>query len=176
MPKRQAPTAPTSSLPKVPKKPRATDPPPLTKVEEWDQKLLNKIISLVDLPDETVSALKGIRSALNKRGKLTVEYKASNETGFGRLYGPGLQGLPGWIRRLVREDDHDIDIKNCAPSFWTQVAERELGPRAAPHMRNYVDNRDAVLEEEMGHLPRGKAKQAVLTILHGGQPADGDEP
>jgi hypothetical protein len=154
--KRRGPTR--AAAPGAAKKPKKQTPQ-VTKVEVWNKGRLRLLISLVDIPGETRTVLSKIDDKLVGGDKLEVAYAPSKEAGFGRLYGFGLQGLPSWIRRVVRPHDHDIDIKNCAPSFWVQVAERELGPGAAPHMRHYVDNRDEVLANELGDLPRDRGRR-----------------
>jgi phage/plasmid-associated DNA primase len=168
---KRAPSTTTASASKRQKR----SAPKTTKFEVWDRTLLRKLISLVDIKDETRAVLAKINAKVSG-DKLEVGYRPSKMAGFGRLYGFGLQGVPGWIRRVMRPHDKDIDIKNCAPSFWVQVAERELGPGVAPHMRHYVENREKVLTNELGNLSRSQAKEAVLTILHLGQPDDDDRP
>jgi len=60
---------------------------------------------------------------------------------------------------------HDIDFKNCAPTFWVQITENALpGAYPRPMMRRYVDHREQVLAEDLGHIESGQAKTDILKI------------
>ena len=99
---------------------------------------------------------------------------AGKEQGLGRIYGDVTLGtLPVDIRNYIADDCDDYDIKNSHPTmFLLECQEAGLGDIAV-HLRQYVENRQAVLEqlgEDYGLSTYEERKQAVVAVLNGGDP------
>lgn len=89
----------------------------------------------------------------------------------GRVFGPGLQRAPGWVRRLCSHKYyHDVDIVNCFPVLLLQLQEK-VGVTIDPvNLRRYVAEREAVLAEDMAQIPgltRKEAKSQYLKVMFG---------
>jgi hypothetical protein len=103
-----------------------------------------------------------------------AEYKA------GRLYGNGLQGVSGWIRRIIGyKFYHDVDIKNACPTILCQIAKRELGecPGCPAILEEYARDRSTVFARVRANgMPNASdavLKTLFLVSLHGGKYMNG---
>lgn len=103
---------------------------------------------------------------------LTVVYGKSREIGRRTASHPSYQHCPSSLRPLLAKHYyHDVDIVNCHPTLFLQVAKKmgvgedELGP-----LHEYVTDRDAVLNRigEWYGVPAKRCKYAVLRVLNGG--------
>jgi len=104
---------------------------------------------------------------------LTVFYGKRRAIGRRTASHPGMQHCPSALRpRLVRQFYHDIDLCNCHPVLFLQVA-RKMGvdPEEIAVLEEYVGHREAVLARigEFYGVAPAKCKYAVLRILNGGQ-------
>jgi hypothetical protein len=81
--------------------------------------------------------------------------------------GVSLQGMPGWIRRLIASTYYrDFDIANCAPVLLQQILERHnLCP---PLLKYYNENRQMVFERYKANGTPKELKKLFLTVLHMG--------
>ena len=86
--------------------------------ERRDHDMLMSIIELVlDPRNEAVVAKIVKEMTRNPTSRRRVHYTPSDFED-GRVYGSGLQGVCGWIRRLCSfKYYHDLDIENCAPTL-----------------------------------------------------------
>ena len=95
--------------------------------ERWDVQMFNSILELV-LPREIEEMLEEkLRYEVNNTSSSyrKVEYH-KGKFAKGRIYGTGLQSVPGWIRRLCANEFYiDIDIQNCGPTLFTQLLARK---------------------------------------------------
>ena len=94
--------------------------------ERWG---MTKLKALVDMPwSFTNSASHTKVSNIYERligqptvsgfAKLVCSYNPSTNLSSGRLYGPGFQGVPGFVRRLCAPASYrDVDIENCCPGL-----------------------------------------------------------
>ena len=91
--------------------------------ERLDVQMFNSILELV-LPREIEEMLEDkLRYEVNNTSSSyrKVEYH-KGKFAKGRIYGTGLQSVPGWIRRLCAYQYYiDIDIVNCGPSLFSQL-------------------------------------------------------
>ena len=114
------------------------------------------------------------RSALFVR-YLTVMYGKRRAIGRRTESHPGMQHCPSGLRpQLVRLFYHDIDIVNCHPTLFLQVARKmKVDPDELKVLEEYVNDREAVLTRigDFYGVPAAKCKFAVLRILNGGMPS-----
>ena len=86
-----------------------------------------------------------------------------------------MQHCPSGLRpTLVRLFYHDIDIVNCHPTLFLQVARKmKVDPEELGVLEEYVNDREAVLKRigDFYGVSAAKCKYAVLRILNGGQPS-----
>jgi hypothetical protein len=103
---------------------------------------------------------------------LTVTYGKRREIGRRIASHPSSQHCPSSLRAaLVKRFYHDIDMVNCHPVLFLQVAIKmgvsvcDLEP-----LQDYVDNRDAFLARvgSFYGVDAKKCKYAVLRVLNGG--------
>jgi hypothetical protein len=118
-----------------------------------------------------------MKKLLNKckiNGHLQTEYKQQGQKNRGRYYvknGLGLQSLMREFRSLLcRNNYYDIDIVNSDPTILHQFCEKNLPDIDITNLKNYVNNRDILLNELMtkNEINRDQAKQIILMISHGG--------
>lgn len=131
-----------------------------------------------DFDVATVSMLDALyrnRKKGTTQGQQDITYKLSRsragQLGFGRLYGSktSLEHLQTECRAsLCRDLYHDIDMVNAQPVLMTQVVRREL-TADMPELENYVDNRDALLQQliDRDNVGRDDAKATVIAVLYG---------
>lgn len=114
------------------------------------------------------------RSALFVR-YLTVTYGKRRAIGRRTESHPGMQHCPTGLRpQLVRLFYHDVDLVNCHPTLFLQVARKmKVDPEELGVLEEYVTDREAVLKRigDFYGVPAAKCKYAVLRILNGGQPS-----
>jgi hypothetical protein len=98
--------------------------------ERWDSDMIMSINELVLDPqtEAVVSALAAeMRPSLSNPDptiRRIVSYSA-REFKKGRVYGQGLQGVGGWIRRVCSyRYYHDLGIVNCGPTILYQILEK----------------------------------------------------
>lgn len=147
--------------------------------ERWDSDMVLSINELV-LDPQTESLVSVIASEMTPsllnpapRARRAVTY-TSREFEEGRVYGHGLQGVSGWIRRLCSyQYYHDLDIVNAAPTLLYQVLERTMG--ICPKLiKAYALDRPGMFrrlreeEPQLVNVPDGVLKGIFLTCLHGG--------
>ena len=103
---------------------------------------------------------------------LTVVYGKARAIGRRTASHPSYQHCPSSLRPLLAKHFyHDVDIVNCHPTLFLQVAKKmgveedELGS-----LHEYVTNRNAVLNRigEWYGVPAKRCKYAVLRVLNGG--------
>ena len=142
--------------------------------ERWDHDMLMSISELVlDPRNEAVVAKIVKEMTRNPTSRRRVQY-APSDFEDGRVYGSGLQGVCGWIRRLCSfKYYHDLDIENCAPTLLRQVLELyDMCPRI---LKEYALNRDELFKRareqvpELRKTPDKALKNIFLTCLHGGK-------
>ena len=103
---------------------------------------------------------------------IKVNYK-QNHKDIGRFFARGslsLQSLPREIRHTISKDYyHDIDIINAHPEILYQYCKRYN--LETPNLREYIDNRQDILNEIMnkGNITKEEAKKLILSITNGGQ-------
>ena len=114
------------------------------------------------------------RSALFVR-YLTVTYGKRRAIGRRTESHPGMQHCPTGLRpQLVRLFYHDVDLVNCHPTLFLQVARKmKVDPEELGVLEEYVTDREAVLKRigDFYGVPAAKCKYSVLRILNGGQPS-----
>ena len=114
------------------------------------------------------------RSALCVR-YLTVTYGKRRAIGRRTESHPGMQHCPTGLRpQLVRLFYHDVDLVNCHPTLFLQVARKmKVDPEELGVLEEYVTDREAVLKRigDFYGVPAAKCKYSVLRILNGGQPS-----
>ena len=154
--------------------------------EKWDIDVLGDILkrrsSLINEEGEFDASLyrtlQEIYVELRKQsnsGTYRVNYYASESAvAFKidvRVFGNGLQSVPGWVRRLCgHRFYHDVDIENCAPTILHQLKLKVGLSMPTPYFDHYVNNRDDVLEADMDIIPgltRSVAKMQYLKVLYG---------
>ena len=84
---------------------------------------------------------------------------------------PSMQACPSSLRPLLLKNYyHDIDIVNCHPTLMIQVCETMGKLIAIPKLKEYVANRNDMLQRIADHFGVEKAgcKFAVLRLLNGG--------
>ena len=91
----------------------------------------------------------------------------------GRIYGPGLQGVSGWIRRILAyKYYHDVDMKNAGPTILCQIAKKELGECPAI-LEEYARDRSSVFARVRAHgMPNSTdevLKNLFLISMYGGK-------
>ena len=100
-----------------------------------------------------------------------VTYAKVASHGRGRIYADGALSMQGFSRgiraKLAGSLYHDIDIDNCHPILLMHVCQTHGWN--APHLKNYIDNRERVLTCSPG-VSRSDAKTAMLTVMYGGSP------
>jgi hypothetical protein len=144
--------------------------------ERWDFDKLASICELVMDPSKErliTSIFSSMLAARSTRRMVKYTPKAYKD---GRLYGTGLQGVCGWIRRICSYAFyHDVDIVNCGPTLLVQIIERTLGSDACPSLlAQYANDRQAVFHQlrrevpEIKDVPDKKLKQVFLVGLHNG--------
>ena len=119
----------------------------------------------------TFTVLKDIREKISDEGYLRVKYKPSKGHPTGRLYGQGLQSIPGWIRAYVASEYmHDIDLVNAYPSILFMICEKHnLDKNMVKPLRFYVKHRDKCFTAEMENgATKAQAKTMYLVVLHNG--------
>ena len=116
---------------------------------------------LLALDGAAAPVANGVRS-------LTVTYGKHRVIGRRTASHPGMQSCPSGLRSLLLRGVHDIDIVNCHPVLKLQVAEKMDAD--TPKLREYVENRDPMLQRIADHygVPTAKAKYAVIRVLNGG--------
>ena len=141
--------------------------------ERWDVQMFNSILELV-LPREIEEMLEDkLRYEVNNTSSSyrRVEYYTGKFVK-GRIYGTGLQSVPGWIRRLCAHQYYvDIDIVNCGPTLFSQLLTMN-NVAVPPLLQLYVDDRNAMFDlirQFEPNLTEGDMKRLLLQILHGGQ-------
>ena len=149
---------------------------PLNLSEKWDFRMLLRIVSEADLDANTMRSLLQLVAALRQQpdrtAVLATTYRHAKGTPFGRLYAhpTGLQGVPGWVRRLCGHTYyHDIDIETCFPSLLRQTAERYGIP--CPALAEYASGRQetfARVQRQLGsqELSSSDLKTCFLKMLH----------
>ena len=148
--------------------------------ERWDSDMILSINELV-LDPQTEAVVSAIASEMTPslsnpapKARRMVKYTA-REFKEGRVYGQGLQGVSGWIRRLCSyRYYHDLDIVNAAPTILYQVLEKTLG--TCPVMiKSYALDRPGMFkrireeEPELNDIPDKGLKGIFLKCLHGGK-------
>jgi hypothetical protein len=146
--------------------------------ERWDFDKLASICELVMDPSKERLITSIFSSMLAARSTRRMVKYAPKSYKDGRLYGTGLQGVCGWIRRICSHAFyHDVDIVNCGPTLLVQIIERTLGSDACPSsslLASYANDRQAVFHQlrreipEMKDVPDKKLKQVFLVGLHNG--------
>ena len=155
--------------------------------EKWDLRAVRHILSrpssMLDQDGNLDSGLEKLLQnvsveANNSHGEsVTTKYYAKEASVpfqiRGRVYAQGLQTVPGWVRRLCAyKHYHDIDIVNCYPVVLLQLQEK-VGVDIEPtHLREYVEDREKVLQDDMQQIPgltRDEAKLQYLKVMFGGE-------
>ena len=147
---------------------------PIRLYERWDFNRLSSIAEL-GLDPATEAVVSGVYSQLkeNASTRLGVTYSA-RDFKQGRVYGKGLQGVNGSVRRLCSgEFYHDIDMANCAPNLLKQILEQaNICP---PLLNEYSNHRAAVFERlrtsdvRLRSVPDDTLKKVFLLGVHGGK-------
>jgi len=146
--------------------------------EKWNMSALKEIFNArhyaLDFNNRQLIE-KIYRNIDKKTGILKVSYNFSqyDHEGTGRVYATyGAQMIKGFVKRLcLSQYYHDIDIVNCYPVLLLQLAEKYIDIDFM-HLREYVKNRDEILERE--NLKNGLTcskkvlKKAFLKILFNG--------
>ena len=103
---------------------------------------------------------------------LTVVYGKSREIGRRTASHPSYQHCPSTLRPLLAGSYyHDVDMVNCHPSLFLQVATKMgVAAEVLTPLHDYVTDRDAVLHRigEWYGVPAKRCKYAVLRVLNGG--------
>jgi hypothetical protein len=142
--------------------------------ERWDYDKLQHINELVldSRTEYTVTAV-ATEMKISPLSRRSVSY-TSREFKEGRVYGTGLQGCSGWIRRLCSfRYYHDLDMVNSAPNLLYQIIEK--AGFSCPLLREYAVGRSDVFmrlrkeEPELASVSDKNLKEMFLKTLHGGQ-------
>ena len=136
--------------------------------ERWDFDKLASICELVMDPNKERLITCILSSMLATRSARRMVKYTPKSYADGRLYGTGLEGVCGWIRRICAYAYyHDIDIVNCGPTLLVQIIQKTLGSDACPSLlAEYAANRQAVFDRlrrevpELRDIPDKKLKQA----------------
>jgi hypothetical protein len=148
--------------------------------ERWDTDMLRSINELVLEPAVESVVIKACRemtcgvAGSDPRTRRSVSYSA-REFANGRVYGKGLQGVSGWIRRLcANQYYHDVDIVNCGPVLFSQVILKELGTCPALIQEYVVDRQRAFQrlrddEPDLRDVPDAVLKKLYLCCFHAGK-------
>ena len=109
----------------------------------------------------------------NGTDECIVEYRpGENSAPDGRLYAKGGLGLQGMMRiarhTIASEFYRDVDICNAHNALLAQWCEERNIP--CPHLKHYVENRDAVFDLMPSGWSRDTKKMLVLKVLNGGAP------
>ena len=103
---------------------------------------------------------------------LTVTYAKKRVIGRRTASHPSNQHCPSGLRPLlVMFYYHDVDIVNCHPTLFLQVAKAMNVPEESlARLLEYVENRKPMLERigAFYGVPAAKCKYAVLRVLNGG--------
>ena len=142
--------------------------------ERWDFDRLSAIAELT-LDPQTEAVVHEVYTELKTTGKtrLKVSYKPTSDFKEGRVYGKGLQGTNGAIRRLCAGDFyHDLDMVNCAPNLLKQILQKH---GVCPVLlQEYVEDRSGVFErvrisdERLRDVSDDVLKKVFLLGIHGG--------
>ena len=143
--------------------------------ERWNFGRLAAIAELV-LDPATESVVGSVYADLKttKSTRLRVSYTSRGEFKQGRVYGKGLQGVKGTIRRLCAgEYYHDIDMANCSPTLLCQILKKHgLCPEI---LEEYANDRAAVFERlrtsdnRLCNVSDKALKRSFLLGVHGGK-------
>jgi hypothetical protein len=165
----------------MPKRTRSEDEEKVaaTLYERWNSDMLLSISELL-LDSSTEAVVSAVASEMtisrcnpHPRSRRAVSYSA-REFEEGRVYGCGLQGCAGWIRRLCSyRYYHDLDIVNCSPTLLFQIIEKARGS-CSILIRDYALDRPAMFkrmreqEPELVGVSDKALKGMFLKSLHGG--------
>lgn len=104
--------------------------------------------------------------------RLMVTYSKKSAIGRRTASHPSSQHCPSGLRQLLLNAFyHDVDIVNCHPTLFLQVARAMgVGEESLSTLREYVENRQPMLERisEFYGIPAATCKYAVLRVLNGG--------
>jgi len=150
-----------------------------TLYERWDADMILSINELVLVPE-----VEGVVSEIAAEMTMSLQNPApsarrmvsytAREFKEGRVYGKGLQGVGGWIRRLCSfKCYHDLDIVNCGPTLLYQILKRHT--ECPPMVKGYALDRSGMFkrlrdqEPELKATPDKALKSIFLKCLHGGK-------
>ena len=150
--------------------------------ETIDINLLNKLISSTLLQEITKKYTKNTFKhereqlkkylSLIKDGKAKIQYQRSKNINYGRVFPNNSIGLHNFRRPIRHTLSHfnyiDIDIVNCHASILHQIC--EANEIICNNLKNYINNRDTILNEviEKYKISKDISKELFIRLLYFG--------
>lgn len=133
-----------------------------------DLELITRFKKDMNYLDQTI---KHTKEKPDGKGVRVISY--TKRQGLGRYIPewPCFTMSPSRLRRFTCTEHTDVDIKNCHPVLLNQIIERSPDPTQFNTLREYVNNRQAVLEEVSRYYAGcgcDQVKTLVLRLINGG--------
>lgn len=146
----------------------------ITLYEKVDMDILSKLVSSTEIEESLRQQLKNYYKNRIENDYIPVKYKFSKKLeDKGRLFALdslSLQSLKKEIRHVLAKNYyHDIDMTNAQPVLILQYCEKRN--IACEHLKNYVNNREEVLErvQKAHKINRDEAKLLILRLCYLGK-------
>ena len=138
--------------------------------ESIDVSRINELLNCeIKWDIEDAIRIKSLRKRLKGTNILQVRYHHSQTNNFGRIYGNGMQSVPGIVRRYLTFDKYiDIDIVNCMPTILEQLCKKHRV--SCKYLTKFVNNRDKYFDKFK--TTRKTTKELFNSIINGGSIAN----
>ncbi len=144
--------------------------------EIYNCEKLDWILKNTTFGRENTDAVARCKKMLKNGGVQRVKYFQPNGARHYPSGGTSITSIPGWIRDTICEEYYqDIDMVNAGATILAHIC--RVKNIAHPHLMNYVNNRQTVLNEIAAESPwkkmtRDDCKQVIMTALFGGNVAN----